>query len=83
MEGAFNELRALFNTYSFPMHIIVKQGSKVKTLQDMKGLRIGIGSPGSVSMMISKIILNEGGVETMVKQKAIRATDFVGSLHIC
>ena len=61
-EGANKELRAMFNTYSFPMHIIVKGDSKVKKLTDVKGLTIGTGPPGSTSMIISKIILQEGGV---------------------
>jgi len=61
-EKPFKELRAIFNTYSFPMHILVKEDSKIKSLKDIKGARIGAGPPGSTSMMVTKAILREAGI---------------------
>lgn len=61
-EKPFKQLRAIFNTYSFPMHILVKEDSKIKSLKDIKGARIGAGPPGSTSMMVTKAILGEVGI---------------------
>ncbi len=61
-KSPLKNLRAVYNTYSFPMHIIVKQDSKIKSLADMKGKTIGTGPPGSVSMLISRVILKMAGV---------------------
>jgi len=61
-EKPFKDLRAIFNTYSFPMHILVKEESKIKSIKDIKGARIGAGPPGSTSMMVTKAILAEVGI---------------------
>ena len=61
-EKPFKDLRAIFNTYSFPMHIIVKDDSKIKSLQDIKGMRVGAGPPGATSNMVTKAILQEVGI---------------------
>ncbi len=61
-EKPYKDLRAIFNTYSFPMHILVKEDSKVKSLKDMKGLRIGVDAPGSTSKMVTEAILREVGI---------------------
>ncbi|MBW2308682.1 MAG: TAXI family TRAP transporter solute-binding subunit [Deltaproteobacteria bacterium] len=58
----YPNLRALFNTYSFPMHIIVKENSPVKSLADIKGLRIGTGPTGGGAYLIVELILNEFGL---------------------
>jgi len=80
-EKPFIELRALFNTYSFPMHIIVKQDSKVKSVKNMKGLRIGTGPPGSVSMLITKTVLEQAGVSSKdVKFRALSPSENAAGL---
>ncbi|MBW1774290.1 MAG: TAXI family TRAP transporter solute-binding subunit [Deltaproteobacteria bacterium] len=80
-ETPFKELRALFNTYSFPMHIIVKQNSKVKSVRDMKGLRIGTGPPGSVSMLISRIVLEQAGINSEeVKFRSVSVSENTSAL---
>jgi len=80
-EKPFMELRALFNTYSFPMHIIVKQDSKVKSVGDMKGLRIGTGPPGSVSMLITRIILEQAGITSKdVKFRSLSVSENTSAL---
>lgn len=61
-EKPFKELRAMFNTYSFPMHLIVKQDSKVKSLKDVKGMTVGTGPPGSSNMILTRLILKEAGI---------------------
>ncbi len=80
-EKPFKELRALFNTYSFPMHIIVKQDSKVKSVRDMKGLRIGTDAPGSVSMLITSIVLEEAGIKSQdVKFRSLSVSENTAAL---
>jgi len=80
-EGAYKDLRAVFNTYSFPMHVIVKADSPVKSLADMKGKTIGTGPPGSTSMLISRIILEEGGISSKdVKFRSLSPSENAGAL---
>ncbi len=42
-----DHLRSFYNTYSFPLHIMVNAGSSIKEIKDLKGKRIGTGAPGS------------------------------------
>jgi len=42
-----DSLRSFYNTYSFPLHIMVNAGSNIKDIKDLKGKRIGTGAPGS------------------------------------
>jgi TRAP transporter TAXI family solute receptor len=58
----YQNVRALFNTYSFPDNIVVRENSPVKSLEDIKGLKIAIGPPGSGSQVVHKIILAEYGL---------------------
>jgi TRAP transporter TAXI family solute receptor len=58
----YPNLRGLFNTYSFPDNIIVKENSPFKSVADFKGMRIAVGPPGSGSQLVHKIILAEYGL---------------------
>jgi uncharacterized protein len=52
-EGPFSgpkkmdQIRSFYNTYSFPLHIMVNAGSDIRDIKDLKGKRIGTGAPGS------------------------------------
>lgn len=56
------EVVALFNMYSQPHHIITSAGSDVKCIQDMKGKRVVVGSPGSGTEVKTKMILQAMGL---------------------
>lgn len=51
------DVRALFNMYTQPTHVVTLEDSDVKKIQDIKGKRIGVGSPGSGTEVKSRVIL--------------------------
>lgn len=66
--GAFKDkkvasVRALTNTYSFPVHIIVLGDSPIKSLTDLKGKRIAIGPPGSTDHRSFEAIMAEYNIK--------------------
>jgi len=56
------DVRALFNMYTQPVHLVTLAGSDIKTIEDIKGKRIGVGSPGSGTEVKSRAILKALGI---------------------
>ncbi len=56
------DVRALFNMYSQPTHVVTLVNSEVKKIEDIKGKRIGVGSPGSGTEVKSRVILQALGI---------------------
>ena len=46
-QGAFRELRAVFSVHAEPVSIVARKGSGVKTVDDLVGKRVNIGSSDS------------------------------------
>jgi uncharacterized protein len=46
-KGPFPSLRSVFSLHVEPLTIVVAESAKVRSLQDLPGLRINIGPPGS------------------------------------
>jgi TRAP transporter TAXI family solute receptor len=44
-------------------HVIVLEGSDIKTLDDLKGKRVGMGQPGGTSMLDAEILLDTIGLK--------------------
>src|SRR5699024_6307446 len=64
-EGDFEEaeeVSALFSTYSQPFHIVVLEDSDIKSIDDLKGKKVGVGAPGSGAEVLNKQILDELGI---------------------
>lgn len=57
------ELRTLMHMYSSPQHLVTTVGSGIKTLDDLRGKRVVLGSPGSGDEMLSKLILTAAGID--------------------
>ena len=57
------DARALFNMYDEPLHLVTRAESPIKGLQDLKGKRIVVGSPGSGTEMKSRMVLRAMGIE--------------------
>jgi len=53
---------ALMTTYNQPTHIIAIKGSGIKSINDLKGKRVAVGSPGSGTEHKSKLILEALGM---------------------
>jgi len=56
------DVRALFNMYSQPHHLITGAKSAVKSVQDLKGKRVVVGSPGSGTEVKTKMLLQALGI---------------------
>jgi uncharacterized protein len=67
-EGPFSgpkkmdQIRSFYNTYSFPLHIMVNAGSDIKDIKDLKGKRIGTGAPGSGERDLTLRVLEPYGL---------------------
>jgi TRAP transporter TAXI family solute receptor len=57
------ELRSLFNMYTQPLHIVTLANSSIKSVQDLKGKRVVVGSPGSGSEVKTRMALHILGLE--------------------
>jgi uncharacterized protein len=57
-----DELRAIANLYPESVHIVVKKGSGIKTVADLKGKRVSIDEPGSGTLVNARAILSAFGV---------------------
>jgi TRAP transporter TAXI family solute receptor len=57
------EVRALFNMYGEPLHIVTRAESSVKGVSDLKGKRVVVGSPGSGTEMKARVMLHTMGIE--------------------
>lgn len=56
------ELRAIANLYPESVHIVVKKGSGVKSVADLKGKRVSLDEPGSGTLVNARAILAAFGV---------------------
>ena len=50
-QGAFKELRAVFSVHAEPVSIVARKDAGVKTVDDLVGKRVNIGSPGSGTLV--------------------------------
>jgi len=56
------DVRGLFNMYSQPHHLITSEKSSVKSVRDLKGKRVVVGSPGSGTEVKTKMLLQALGI---------------------
>ena len=67
------ELRLIANLYPESVHVVVKKGSGIKTVADLKGKRVGMDEPGSGTLVNARLILAAYGVkETDIKPEYIK-----------
>lgn len=70
-------IRALYNGYSFPLHIMVLADSPIKSMKDLKGKKIGSGPPTSYTEthMLEFLLEAHGVKPNEVKIQRISLTD--------
>lgn len=56
------ELRAIANLYPESVHIVVRKGSNIATLADLKGKRVSLDEPGSGTLVNARAILGSAGI---------------------
>lgn len=59
--GPFPELRTVFSIHSEGFTVIVRRNSKIKTLRDLKGKRVNVGSPGSGQRATMEVVMDAFG----------------------
>lgn len=57
------ELRMIANLYPESVHLVVKKGSGIKTVADLKGKRVALDEPNSGSLIHAQMILAAYGVK--------------------
>jgi hypothetical protein len=61
------------NLYPESLHIVVKKGSGIKTVADLKGKRVALDEPGSGTLVNARLVLAAYGVkETDIKPEYIK-----------
>ena len=66
-------LRMIANLYPETLHVVVKKGSGIKTIQDLKGKRVALDEPGSGTLINARLVLAAYGVqETDIKPEYIK-----------
>jgi TRAP transporter TAXI family solute receptor len=58
-----SHLRAVARLYDDYMQLVVPAGSRVKSVYDLRGLRVGIGQPGSGVSLIARRLLKAAGLD--------------------
>lgn len=67
------DLRLIANLYPESVHIVVKKGSGIKSVADLKGKRVALDEPGSGTLVNARIILAAYGIkESDIKPEYIK-----------
>ena len=67
------ELRLIANLYPETVHVVVKKGSGIKSINDLKGKRVALDEPGSGTLVNARLILAAYGIkETDIKPEYIK-----------
>ena len=56
------DVTGLFNMYTQPHHIITLKNSDIKKVEDIRGKRVSVGSPGSGTEVKTRMLLNALGI---------------------
>jgi TRAP transporter TAXI family solute receptor len=56
------ELRAIANLYPESVHLVIRRGSGIKSLADLKGKRVSLDEPGSGTLVNARAILGSVGL---------------------
>jgi len=67
------DLRLIANLYPETVHVVVKKGSGIKSIADLKGKRVSLDEPGSGTLVNARLILAAYGIkETDIKPEYIK-----------
>ena len=66
-------LRMIANLYPETLHVVVKKGSGIKSIVDLKGKRVALDEPGSGTLINARLVLAAYGVlESDIKPEYIK-----------
>jgi hypothetical protein len=60
-EGANKELRAVFSVHPEPFTVVARKDSGIKTFDDLKGMRVNVGNPGSGARGTMEVLMEKLG----------------------
>jgi uncharacterized protein len=67
------DLRMIANLYPESIHVVVKKGSGIKSVADLKGKRVALDEPGSGTLVNARMVLAAFGVkESDIKAEYIK-----------
>jgi uncharacterized protein len=80
--GAIGSIRAVAVLYTNYTHVVVRQGSGIKRLADLKGRVVSTGSPGSGTEVIADRMLGEAGVDPRrgITRHSLGAAESAGAI---
>jgi uncharacterized protein len=68
-----SDLRMIANLYPESIHLVVKKGSGIKSVADLKGKRVALDEPGSGTLINARMVLAAWGVkETDIRPDYIK-----------
>lgn len=62
-QGAFSDLRAVFSVHPEPFTLLVRNGTGVKKFEDLKGLKVNVGNPGSGQRATMEVVMDAFGMQ--------------------
>lgn len=62
-KGKVADLRMIANLYPESIHLVVKKGSGIKSVADLKGKRVALDEPGSGTLINARMVLAAYGVK--------------------
>ena len=63
-DGPFEGLRAVFSVHPEPFTVVARADSGIKTFEDLKGMRVNIGNPGSGQRGTMEVLMSAMGWTT-------------------
>jgi TRAP transporter TAXI family solute receptor len=70
---SISELRLIANLYPETIHVVVKKGSGIKSIAELKGKRVALDEPGSGTLVNARLVLAAYGLkETDIKPEYIK-----------
>ena len=60
-DGPFEKLRAVFSVHPEPFTVVARADSGIKTFEDLKGMRVNIGNPGSGQRGTMEVLMEAMG----------------------
>nr|WP_187392957.1 TAXI family TRAP transporter solute-binding subunit [Maritimibacter fusiformis] len=63
-DGPFENLRAVFSVHPEPFTVVARADSGIKSFEDLKGMRVNIGNPGSGQRGTMEVLLDAMGWTT-------------------
>jgi hypothetical protein len=60
-QGAFEDLRAVFSVHPEPFTVVARADAGIETFEDLQGMRVNVGNPGSGQRGTMEVLMEEMG----------------------